>query len=336
MGESKVMLYTVADLYKFYREGRIRLAPEFQRNSIWPAAARAYLIDTILNRQPIPQLFLHRTVSAQTGRTTYDVVDGQQRLRAIFDFLEDKIRLTQSHGQSFYNRRLSQLPAALKDRVWNHTLLIQELYGYSEAEIEDMFVRINRFVVRLSKQELRHAKARGQFHQLARSLAGLPFWLKHRVFSKNQIQRMRGDEFVAEIAILLIEGPQDKKKAVDLYYVQYQDHFPSKAAVERRLREYLRWIETAFPDLARHRYRKPVDLYSLVGALDAATKDGATAKTLKPQRARTALIAFEQDLASPKPSREATTYLAAASRQTDNVGPRRSRIEIIQRRLRAA
>ncbi len=335
MGESKVVLYTVADLYKFYREGRIRLAPEFQRNSIWPAPARAYLIDTILNRQPIPQLFLHRTISAQTGRTTYDVVDGQQRLRAIFDFLEDKMRLTQSHGQNVYNRRLSQLPAALKDRVWNHTLLIQELYGYSEAEIEDMFVRINKFVVRLSKQELRHAKARGQFHQLARSLGSLPFWLRHRVFSRNQLQRMRGEEFVAEIAILLIEGPQDKKKAVDLYYVQYQDHFPNKATVDRRLRGHLRWIETAFPDLARHRYRKPVDLYSLVGALDALSKDGATTGTLKPQRARRALVALEEDLAGAQPSPEATTYSAAASRQTDNVGPRRARIEILERRLRA-
>ena len=335
MSESKVMLYPVVDLYDLYRDGRIRLAPEFQRNSIWPTAARAYLIDTILNKQPIPQLLLHRTLSAQSGRTTYDVVDGQQRLRAMFEFLEDRVRLTQSQGQSFYKKQFSELSDALKKRVLEHTIVVQELSGYSQADIEDMFVRINKFVVPLSKQELRHAKARGRFHEFARRVGGLAFWAKHKVFSKHQIARMRNEEFVAELAILLIEGPQDKKKAVDLYYIQYQERFPGEAGIETRLRGYLRWIEEGFPDLKSHRFRKPVDLYALVGALDQVTgTDGRV--NVKPAKARQSLVKFEKAVEGAAPGRDAGTYLAGASRQTDNVGPRKARIDILIKVLRAS
>ena len=44
------------------RDGdQLTLAPEFQRNAIWPRAAKAYLIDTILYDRPIPLLFFARS-----------------------------------------------------------------------------------------------------------------------------------------------------------------------------------------------------------------------------------------------------------------------------------
>ena len=70
-------------LKQLHDQGQLILAPEFQRNSIWPRAAKAYLIDSVLNDRPIPLLFLQRVSSAQTGRPGFAVIDGQQRLRAI-------------------------------------------------------------------------------------------------------------------------------------------------------------------------------------------------------------------------------------------------------------
>lgn len=40
-------------LHQLFSNGQLTLAPEFQRNSVWPNAAKAYLIDTILNDRPI-------------------------------------------------------------------------------------------------------------------------------------------------------------------------------------------------------------------------------------------------------------------------------------------
>jgi hypothetical protein len=145
-------------LYQLYKNGQLTLAAEFQRNAIWPRPAKAYLIDTILSDRPIPLLFFQRTTSAQKGLPAYTIIDGQQRLRAIFEFLDDRFRLSESPKRSrYFNRRFSDLPSELKDQIRNYDLVIEELSGYSESDIRDMFVRINKYVVRLSPQEMRHA-----------------------------------------------------------------------------------------------------------------------------------------------------------------------------------
>ena len=91
----------IALLNQLYGDKQITVAPEFQRNSVWPQAAKAYLIDTILHDRPIPYLFFRRQISAQTGRSTYEVIDGQQRLRAIFLYLDDRLVLSESKEKRF-------------------------------------------------------------------------------------------------------------------------------------------------------------------------------------------------------------------------------------------
>ena len=152
-------------LHQLFNNGQLTLAPEFQRNSVWPNAAKAYLIDTILNDRPIPLLFIQRTTSAQKGLQAYTIIDGQQRLRAIFEYLDDRFRLAQSQKSTKYsNKRFSDLSQDLQDRITDYDLVVEELSGYSDANIRDMFVRFNRYVVQLSPQEMRHAKGSGKFH----------------------------------------------------------------------------------------------------------------------------------------------------------------------------
>jgi hypothetical protein len=78
----------IGSLKQVHDQGQPILAAEFQRNSVGPRSAKAYLIDTIINDRPIPLLFFQRVSSAQTGRPGYSVIDGQQRPRAIFEFLD--------------------------------------------------------------------------------------------------------------------------------------------------------------------------------------------------------------------------------------------------------
>lgn len=319
----------VALLQQLHKEGQLKLAPEFQRNSVWPTAAKAYLIDTILSDRPIPILFFQRTTSPQTGRPVYDVIDGQQRLRAVFEFLDNRLRLSETKNQSIKNYRFSDLSIELQSKVLNYDLVIEELSGYSPTDIEDMFVRMNRYVVKLSRQELRHAKEKGAFKAFVEKIGNIGFWKLEKVFSDLQIRRMRAVEFSAELVILLIEGPQDKKKAVDLYYGKYRESFPSAKQIESRLAKYLRWIKRALPDLATRRYRKPVDLYSLIAALEYVTDEGKTLSRLNPVEVGPRLIRFEQETQEKQLSESAARYVISASRQTDNLEPRLTRIEIL-------
>jgi hypothetical protein len=317
-------------LAQLHQDGQLTLTSEFQRDAVWPTPAKAYLIDTIINDKPIPFLFFQRSTSPQTGRTVYTVVDGQQRLRAVFEFLEDRFRLSQSNKkESHYNKRFSNLPNQVKEAIRNYDLVIEELSGYSDGDIRDMFVRMNKYVVALSRQELRHAKEEGKFKDFVEGLGKLDFWLQQRVFSLKQVRRMRPVEFAAELTILLIEGPQDKKKAIDLYYGRYSAKFGFGGEIKDRLSNYMSWIQRALPSFPKTRYRSPVDFYSLIGALEMVTKRGTSLKKLNPVAAGKALEAFETKTRAEPPKGNAARYVAAASRQTDNVIPRNTRIEIL-------
>jgi len=325
----------VALLHQLFSDGQLKLAAEFQRNAVWPRPAKAYLIDTILNDRPIPLLFFQRAGSAQTGRPSYAVIDGQQRLRAIFDFLDNRFRLTQSSKQSaYFNKRFADLSSDLQDRIRNYDLVVEELSGYSDDDIRDMFIRINKYVVQLSPQEMRHAKGRGKFHDFVEALGKWDCWKAHRIFSPKQRDRMRAVEFSAELVILLIEGPQDKKVSVDLYYGRYAEKFPAASQTETRLKNYLAWIEKALPNLSSTRYRKPVDLYALIGALDRVCEQGARLSKVNATAAGSRLLEFEKTTRLKSATGDASRYLAAASRQTDNLTPRTTRIDILERLLR--
>ena len=323
-------------LYQLFQNGQLKLATEFQRNAVWPSPAKAYLIDTILNDKPIPLLFLQRTTSAQSGLPTYTVIDGQQRLRAIFEFLDDRFALTQSAKNSRYkNKKFSELGVEVQDLIRNYDLVIEEISGYSEADIKDMFVRINKYVVKLSPQELRHAKGEGRFHDFVEKIGKHAFWRSNKIFSPLSIKRMKAVEFSAELAILLIEGPQDKKASVDLYYGQYRRQFPEATAIESRLNSYFSWIGKALPRFSASRFRKPVDLYALIGALERATDQGRKLSKREPILAGQKLEAFEAKTRAKEPRGDAARYLAAARQQTDNLIPRSTRIEILLSVLRS-
>jgi len=274
-------------------------------------------------------LFFQRSASPQTGRTVYDVIDGQQRLRAIFDFLDNRLRLSETHDGAIKGKRFSEIPAQLRDRILNYDLVIEELSGYYNDDIADMFERMNRYVVRLSPQELRHAKKKGAFKDFVEALGSMTFWKNERVFSDLQLRRMKAVEFSAELVILLIEGPQDKKSSIDLYYGRYERNFPEARKIESRLASYLRWIKRALPDLSDRRYRKPVDLYSLIGAIDLASDQDGGLSRIDPVAAGTKLIEFEEQTKSKQPQGSAAQYLLSASRQTDNVSPRLNRINTL-------
>jgi len=315
-------------LRQLYDDGQLDLAAEFQRNSVWPRAAKAYLIDTIIANKPIPQIFMQRHTSAQTGRPAYRVIDGQQRLRAVFEFLDDRYALAKVSGKKLEKRKFSALPERLRDQILNYDFVVEELSGYTDRDIKDLFVRMNKYVVRLSPQELRHAREEGAFYDFVERIGAWDIWRERKIFTPTQLARMRAVEFAAELTILLIEGPQDKKEAIDLYYGEYQKSFKDGAAVERKLKIYLDWIESALPDLERSRFRKPVDLYALIGAL-AQQKLRSGSVDLDPEEAGEYLREFERRLSLKRVPEEGSRYLIAASRQTDNLRPRLTRISIL-------
>lgn len=319
----------VSLLYQLFKNDQLTLASEFQRSAVWPTKAKAYLIDTILNEKSIPQLFFQRVVDSNTGRPKYEVIDGQQRLRSIFGFLEGEFSLIESKNSEFSNKKFDSLPTHLRERILNYDFVIQELHGYSERDITDTFIRINRFVVKLSPQELRHARYSGTFKEFVEKITSWNFWTSRKIFTPGQIRRMRHTEFTAELVILVIEGPQDKKQSIDLYYKQYSNSFSESRFVEKKIKQYVRYIERILPNLENTRFRKMADFYSLVGALKQLEVKGTRLSSLDVKLAGRLLTQMDQNLRKAPPPTHLNNYLIAASRQTDNIKPRTTRINTI-------
>ena len=65
---------------KTFLDAELELHAPFQRNLVWTDIQKAYLLDTILNGYPIPELYM-QDVTNEEGDERHIVVDGQQRIR---------------------------------------------------------------------------------------------------------------------------------------------------------------------------------------------------------------------------------------------------------------
>lgn len=320
-------------LVQLRENGQLNLAPAFQRNSVWPRAAKAYLIDTILSDRPVPVLYFERGINVQTGRPEYTVIDGQQRLRAVFDFIAGRFSLTESPETSPWSRKKwKTLDDRQKARILNYDFIVEELSGYEPEDIRDMFGRMNRFVVRLNQQERRRAIYDGVFKDFVEEIATWPFWRDFNIVTAGAANRQADDELVAELIILLLEGPQDKKESLNFYYEAYSSDFEPADELRTRLRNHLSFLEKAVPNLGDLKLHNKTNFYALIGALDTAVDVAEGYESLDAHKVGRNLTDFSEALDSEDDqSEDVERYAFASSRQTDNLIPRQTRIEILTR-----
>lgn len=256
-----------------HKKGSLILQPKYQRKAIWSEAQRCFLIDSIVSGCPIPQVYIN-VKGKGTGskrEDLYEVVDGQQRLRSILDFLADDYKLihlkkTSYPVSDFYaplvGKRYSELPVDLQEAIWDYPLAVQELRGLEDEEIRSLFRRLNYVVERLTDQELRHSQYFGDFASTAEQVAEWEEWDAFDLFTRRESQRMRDIEFISELLIVSIAGVQGQEE-LDTFYAEYDAGFPGKKnAVElvRRTVDSLKSIERT---ICSTRFRKKADFYAL-------------------------------------------------------------------------
>ena len=88
---------TVADYCLGMSRTEIVVNRNYQRSDkVWPSAAKSYLIETMLLGYPVPKLYLYQVLDLRSRKTYKEIVDGQQRSVAIFQFYNDEFRLNNS------------------------------------------------------------------------------------------------------------------------------------------------------------------------------------------------------------------------------------------------
>src|SRR5437870_2452618 len=263
-----------------YKSGRLALRPPFQRKPVWTDKQRSFLIESILMDIPIPEVYVQVT-QADDGTEQHGVVDGQQRLRTILQFVGierdqdqvvensnlfplEKLPETSIHK----DKTFAEVTGEERKRFFQYQICVRFLYTDDRREVEDVFKRLNKFTLPLKAQELRNATYHGAFAKLSEQLADDEYWAVNRIVSPAAIRRMSDIEMISDLLIGLLHGPQGgSAKIIDQYYEQYEqfeDEFPEQNRVKRLFARTLDTIKRLFPEIADvPRWGNRADYYSL-------------------------------------------------------------------------
>lgn len=159
---------SIASFHEQNQANKFNYNPPYQRRSVWTDEKQSYFIDSILRNFPIPPIFLHRKIDENTGRTSFDVIDGKQRLTAIARFINNEIPAANEYGtndgDSVIDGKLFQDLSSDKDlsefkaALWKYDLPVEYIDPSDEGLIEEVFDRLNRNGEPLNGQELRNAQ----------------------------------------------------------------------------------------------------------------------------------------------------------------------------------
>jgi hypothetical protein len=263
-------VYSVGDYREWDANGQLVLSPRFQRRDVWSETARSYLMDTIVRGLPIPKIFIRQILDPATGRSRREVVDGQQRLRTILSFVRDGFAIRRGHNSDYGGSLFSELPEEKQLAILNYELSTDLLVNLPDAQILDIFSRLNSHAVVLNEQEKINASHFSDFKNVADELAheNFEYWMKNKILRETQVVRMADVSLTADLLIAMCEGIQSKKQ-IRAFYAQFEKEFTYDAEVlAGEFRRTLVEISRAFPEgVSRSEYRRVHLFYSLFTAV---------------------------------------------------------------------
>ncbi len=327
--------FTIAEYCEQFDSGKIVVNKDYQRSpKVWPAAARSYLIDSILLGFPIPKISLYQKTDLRSRTTIKEIVDGQQRSIAINAFLNDELRI--SGPSEFSGRIFSDLEESDQQTFVEYQIDADIFVAATEADIRQTFRRINSYTVPLNYEEHRHATHQGEFKWFIVELADAygSILKELGVFSERNLARMADARLLTEFCLAVDEGIRTYSKfSLDSIYKKYDPVFVEAAAYKKRLE----WaVEQVFewPEIHSTKLVKPAVFYSMLLALTHIQKvvprfqnlfDRSPDAALAPRETIVAnLTALLDDLESDEPTL-APLFAAASSSGTNTIKNRETR-----------
>ena len=122
---------------KIYKRRHRYEIPDYQREEVWPQENKRKLIDSILRGWRLPKFYF-----LKTSDTDYEVVDGQQRLATIFEFLEGDLELGEEAAAEFGGATYENLPERYSDHFDDYEIDFDEISDASEEDIQEFFQRL--------------------------------------------------------------------------------------------------------------------------------------------------------------------------------------------------
>ncbi len=250
-------------------QNEIDTNPDYQRPAVWTKKQKQLLMDTILRNYDIPKFYLSEV--KKTDGVEFEVVDGQQRLRAIWGFSNDEYRLAQDadpiDGIDVKGCLFSQLPHQIKNIFNRYSLDIITITDAHEdkheEEIRDMFLRLQGGTT-LKAQEKRNAMV-GDMRDFVKTIASHPFFENCKFANK----RFTFDLVAAQTILIEIKkGPTNVKDSdLNRMYQEYST-FDTSKEIARKIKKIYDFLAKAFPEKTPELERyNVINLYCMASVL---------------------------------------------------------------------
>ena len=234
----------------------IDFEPPYQRRGrLWSHQDKAYLIDTIINGFDVPKLYLadfqFGASPLNEARKPYAIIDGKQRLEAVFDFFDNKVTLNPDFewkrdptlilGGLSYKDLQSRYPKIV-DMFDNASLDMMSVFSDNQEDIHEIFVRLNKSKP-LTGAEVRNAVP-GPVSDIIRALARHEFFAETIKFS---VTRAADRNAAAKALFFEYHGKPMPTKKSDLdRFAQQRLNRSELELAGRRVIDTLDWMNEVF------------------------------------------------------------------------------------------
>lgn len=221
------------DLFNSMKNSSLVLKPSFQRKLVWNDTHKEAFIETILLGLPFPEIYLtDGTINLETQTSETLVVDGQQRLSTIYQYVTSSPEFNIKMIPKF-----TDLSTEQKINFFDYNVVIRDLGRIEESQIRDIFKRINSVNYALNAVEINNALYEGEFIKAAKTILETNEILAEAnvfssVFSESEISRMKDLEYMLLMMSTVEEGGYfNSDKHVEKHVKKYDYEYPNKEAM---------------------------------------------------------------------------------------------------------
>lgn len=193
---------TIADIFQKISDKKLDLAPSFQRRFVWTQEHQEQFIDTILQGYPFPEIYVCQG-ETDTKRiiTKQKVIDGQQRLTTIINYINDTFEKPVKLIKRFDN-----LDEEERTKFLEYQIVVRDIGKVEDEVVREIFRRINLTKFKLDDIEIHNAIYDGKFIQVAKGLSEEIDLNKYDVFLDSEITRMVDIHFFLSVMSTLERG----------------------------------------------------------------------------------------------------------------------------------
>lgn len=172
-------------VYNNYVKGQYIVNRNYQRKLVWTQEEKKAFIDSIYNHYSVPLILVADKSDSQSLK--YEIIDGMQRLNAIFSFIDNEFPININGENMYFNldTLADTIDRRSKNEIFQKTPIMDrniclDIASYQlpisyvtadKTDIEEIFRRINSYGRQLSNQEIRQAGALGVFPSMVRKIA---------------------------------------------------------------------------------------------------------------------------------------------------------------------